>query len=57
MENVLENLRESLTSPATEKGQILYTIAFVIAGMIMASTGVGVYPDIPTLIDYKTHFL
>jgi hypothetical protein len=43
MENVLENVRESLTSPATEKGQILYTIAFIIAGVIMVSAGTGLY--------------
>jgi len=43
MENILENVRESLTSPVTEKGQIFYTIAFVIAGVMMASTGVGLY--------------
>ncbi|HWQ96354.1 MAG TPA: hypothetical protein VN368_03165 [Candidatus Methylomirabilis sp.] len=43
MENILENVKESLTSPVTEKGQIFYTIAFVIAGVMMASTGVGLY--------------
>jgi hypothetical protein len=43
MENITKSITESLTSPATEKGQILYTIAFVIAGAIMASTGTGLY--------------
>ncbi len=43
MENVFENVKESLTSPVTEKGQLIYTIAFVAAGMVIASTGAGLY--------------